>query len=57
MELVFEEQTIEYLRRTLCKSTSQELTQELIVPDSYPDCARVVFTGGSCVMRGKECRD
>lgn len=57
MELVFEEQTIDYLRRTLCKPAAQELTQELIVPDSYPDCARVVFTGGSCVMRGKECRD
>lgn len=57
MELVFEEQTIDYLRRTLCKAAPQELTQELIVPDSYPDCSRVVFTGGSCVMRGKECRD
>lgn len=57
MELVFEEQSIDYLRRTLCRAASQEQTQELIVPDSFPDCGRVVFTGACAVMRGKESRD
>ena len=45
MELVFEEQSIDYLRRIFSGSAAQELTQELIVPDSYPDCGRIVFTG------------
>ena len=57
MELVFEEQSIDYLRRIFSGSAAQELTQELIVPDSYPDCGRIVFTGACAVMRGKECRD
>ena len=54
MELVFEEQSIDYLRRIFSGSAAQELTQELIVPDSYPDCGRIVFTGACAVMRGKE---
>lgn len=57
MELVFEEQSIDYLRRIFSKSAAQEQTQELIVPDSFPDCGRIVFTGACAVMRGKECRD
>ncbi len=57
MELVFEAQSIDYLRRIFSGSAAQELTQELIVPDSYPDCGRIVFTGACAVMRGKECRD
>ncbi len=58
MELVFEEQSIDYLRPDLfTEAAAQELTQELIVPDSYPDCGRIVFTGACAVMRGKECRD
>lgn len=57
MELVFEERSIDYLRRMISKTAGQELEQELIVPDSYPDCGRIVFTGACAVMRGKECRD
>ena len=57
MELVFETQSIDYLRQTFFKAAAQEQTQELIVPDSYPDCERVVFTGACAVMRGKEARD
>lgn len=57
MELVFEQQSIDYLRRIFSKTATQEQTQELIVPDSYPDCARVVFCGASAIVRGKECRD
>ena len=45
MELVFEAQSIDYLRPVFTKAAAQEQTQELIVPDSYPDCGRIVFTG------------
>ena len=57
MELVFENQTIDFLRQIVSKTVTQEQTQELIVPDSYPDCARIVFTGANALVRGKECRD
>ena len=57
MELVFEAQSIDYLRPVFTKTAAQEQTQELIVPDSYPDCGRIVFTGACAVMRGKEARD
>ena len=57
MELVFEAQSIDYLRPVFTKAAAQEQTQELIVPDSYPDCGRIVFTGACAVMRGKEARD
>lgn len=56
MELVFEAQSIDYLRPVFTKAAAQEQTQELIVPDSYPDC------GGLYLRRvrgdaGKEARD
>lgn len=57
MELEFKQRPIYYLRRMFSKISAQEQTQELIVPDSFPDCARIVFTGASAVMRGKECRE
>ena len=57
MELAFEQQTIAYLQRIFSRTAAQEQTQELIVPDSYPDCSRIVFTGASAIVRGKECRD
>lgn len=57
MELEFKQQTIEYLQLSFSKTASQEQTQEMIVPDSYPDCARIVFTGASAIVRGRECRD
>lgn len=44
-------------RPVFTKAAAQEQTQELIVPDSYPDCGRIVFTGACAVMRGKEARD
>ena len=56
MELVFEAQSIDYLRPVFTKAAAQEQTQELIVPDSYPDCGRIVFTGACAVMRGRKRR-
>ena len=57
MELVFEAQSIDYLRPVFTKAAAPAQTQELIVQDSYPDCGRIVFTGACAVMRGKEARD
>ncbi len=57
MELEFKQQTISYLQLSFSKTISQEQTQEMIVPDSFPDCARIVFTGASAIMRGRECRE
>ena len=53
MELVFEEQSIDYLRRIFSGSAAQELTQELIVPDSYrtADALSLPARARSCAAR------
>lgn len=56
MELVFQNKTSAFLRNTLCETRSQEQTAELIVPDSFPDCARIVVCCAQAILRGKECR-
>lgn len=56
MELVFQNKTSAFLRKTVCETRSQEQTAELIVPDSFPDCARIVVCCAEAVLRGKECR-
>lgn len=55
MELVFQESNLEYLSRILCDTVTQEQTADLIVPDSCPDCERVVDAFGTVLIRSAEC--
>lgn len=55
MELVFQENQLEYLNTILCESVSQEQTAELIVPDRVPDAVRVVDAFGTALIRSEEC--
>lgn len=55
MELVFQENRLEYLSRIVCETVTQEQTAELIVPDSYPDADRVVDAFGTVLIRSEEC--
>lgn len=56
MELVFQNKTAAFLQNILHETRSQEQTAELIVPDSFPDCARIISSNASVILRGKECR-
>lgn len=56
MELQFEKTSLAFLDRTLNETRGQEVTAEVIVPDSFPDAERILCTSASCVLRGKECR-
>lgn len=55
MELVFQENHLEYLSRILCETVTQEQTAELIVPDSCDDADRVVDAFGTVLVRTEEC--
>lgn len=54
MELVFQENQMEYLEQTLFETVTQEETTEIIVPDSFPDVNRVVDSFGTVILREKE---
>lgn len=56
MELVFQNKTSAFLQQILHETRSQEQTAELIVPDSFPDAARIVSSCAEAILRGKECR-
>lgn len=55
MELVFQEQKLEYLSRILCDTVSQEQTADLIIPDSVSDAERVADAFGTLLIRAEEC--
>ena len=55
MELVFQENRLEYLSRILCETVTQEQTAELIMPDTYSDADRVVDAFGTALVRSEEC--
>lgn len=55
MELVFQEQKLEYLCKILCDTVSQEQTADVIIPDSFPDAERVVDAFGTLLIRAEEC--
>lgn len=55
MELVFQEQKLEYLSRILCDTVSQEQTADVIIPDSMPDAERVAEAFGTLLIRAEEC--
>ncbi len=55
MELVFQEERIAYLCSILSDSVNQEQTADVIIPDSYPDCERIVDAFGTVLLRSEEC--
>ena len=55
MELVFQEDRIEYLCGVLSDTVSQEQTADVIIPDSYPDAERIVDAFGTLLVRSEEC--
>ena len=57
MELEFQNMNYGILRRVIHETRTQEESIDLIVPDSYPDAARIVKCCGSVILRSKECRD
>ena len=57
MELEFETNQLSYWKRAFCNTAAQEQTQEVIVPDSFPDAARVVYCTAQALLRSKEIRD
>lgn len=55
MELVFQENKLEFWNCALCCTAVQEQTTELIVPDRLPDAQRVVDAAGTVLVRAEEC--
>ena len=56
MEIQFREKPCEFLRRIVHETAQQEETADVIVPDSFPDVARIVCCSASVIVRSKECR-
>ena len=55
MDLTFQNKTVTYLKPVMRELRTQEQTQELIVPDSFPDVGRIVSCSAQATLRGKEC--
>lgn len=56
MELQFHKKDIPFLQTVLRQEQSQEQTQEVRLPEGFPDIGRVVTAWGQVVIRGKEWR-
>lgn len=54
MELKFNKKPLHCMRPFLSKIHTQEQTQEIRLPDAYPDIGRVIGCWGQVLMRGKE---
>ncbi len=55
MELILQEQQLEFLSRNLGETLLLEQTADVIVPDSYPDAERVVDAFGTLLLHNAEC--
>ena len=55
MELLLQEQQLEFLNRKLGETVLLEQTADVIVPDSYPDAERVVDAFGTLLLHSVEC--
>lgn len=55
MELVFQEQKLEFLGKVLCDTVSQEQTADVVIPDSVPDAERIVDAFGTLLIHAEEC--
>ncbi len=56
MEIRCKSGSLLYYERILDTAVSQEDTREVIVPDSLPDAAEILETGGQTLIRGKDVR-
>lgn len=56
MELQFQKNAYDCLRRAVWEVKNEEQTQELKLPDAMPDVGKVLGAWGQVVMRGKEWR-
>lgn len=56
MDLQFNKTVCPCLQKVISKSQTQELTQELRLPDSMPDIGRILGCWGQILVRGKEWR-
>ena len=56
MELQFNKTVCPCLQKVVSKPQSQELTQELRLPDTMPDIGRILGCWGQILIRGKEWR-
>ncbi len=54
MELQFDKTVCPYLQRVISMPQTQELTQELRLPDTMPDIGRILGCWGQPLIRGKE---
>ncbi len=57
MQFEFETKQLSYWKRAFCQTAVQEQTQEVIVPDSFPDASRIVYCSAQPLLRSKEIRD
>ncbi len=56
MELEFQQNMTNYLKKTLSQVQNQEETLETVIPDSMPDAERILGCWGSPVIRSREWR-
>ena len=56
MDLQFRKERIPFLRTVVNEAQTQELTQEVRLPDGMPDIGRVLSSWGQVLVRGKEWR-
>lgn len=56
MELKFNKKPLHCLRPFFSKIHTQEQTQEIRLPDAYPDIGKIIGCWGQVLMRGKEWR-
>lgn len=54
MEMNFNSRPIVFMNPLLCSVQSQEQTQEIKMPDGYPDIGKILGCWGQPVIRGKE---
>ena len=54
LKLEFLTEAMEYLRPVLRETKTAEETAEAIIPDSCPDITEILYTGGTCFLRGRE---
>lgn len=54
MEMQLPKKKLEYMNRLVHEVKSQELTQELRMPDEMPDTGKILNTWGQILIRGKQ---
>lgn len=56
MEVQFTKHPISCLKTVICQTQTQELTQEVRIPDNMPEVGRILGCWGQAMVRGKEWR-